>query len=37
MAADQFLNADITFKEIETIKKIFKQKNQLGLQLQTLI
>ena len=26
MAANQFLNADITFKEIETIKKIFKQK-----------
>ncbi len=26
MAADQFLNADITFKEIQTIKKIFKQK-----------
>ncbi|AYN67347.1 HDIG domain-containing protein [Euzebyella marina] len=26
MNADQFLNADITFKEIETIKKIFKQK-----------
>ncbi|QCW99419.1 HDIG domain-containing protein [Aggregatimonas sangjinii] len=26
MAADQFLNADITFKEIEAIKKIFKQK-----------
>lgn len=26
MAADQFINADITFKEIETIKKIFKQK-----------
>ncbi len=26
MAANQFVNADITFKEIETIKKIFKQK-----------
>lgn len=26
MAADQFLNANITFKEIQTIKKIFKQK-----------
>ena len=26
MKADQFLNANITFKEIETIKKIFKQK-----------
>lgn len=26
MAANQFLNADITFKEIESIKKIFKQK-----------
>jgi len=26
MAANQFLNADITFKEIEAIKKIFKQK-----------
>lgn len=26
MAANQFLNADITFKEIETIKKILKQK-----------
>lgn len=26
MAADQFVNANITFKEIETIKKIFKQK-----------
>lgn len=26
MAAHQFVNADITFKEIETIKKIFKQK-----------
>ncbi len=26
MGANQFLNADITFKEIETIKKIFKQK-----------
>ncbi len=26
MAADQFLNADITFKDIEKIKKIFKQK-----------
>jgi hypothetical protein len=26
MAANQFINADITFKEIETIKKIFKQK-----------
>tara|TARA_R110002033_G_scaffold44609_2_gene87502 strand:+ start:19754 stop:21736 length:1983 start_codon:yes stop_codon:yes gene_type:complete len=26
MKANQFLNADITFKEIETIKKIFKQK-----------
>lgn len=26
MAANQFLNADITFKEIEIIKKIFKQK-----------
>ncbi len=26
MAAKQFLNADITFKEIESIKKIFKQK-----------
>ncbi|NHF59759.1 HDIG domain-containing protein [Flavobacteriaceae bacterium TP-CH-4] len=26
MNADQFLNADITFKEIESIKKIFKQK-----------
>ncbi len=26
MAANQFLNANITFKEIETIKKIFKQK-----------
>ena len=26
MAADQFINADITFKEIETIKKVFKQK-----------
>lgn len=26
MSANQFLNADITFKEIETIKKIFKQK-----------
>ncbi len=24
--ANQFINADITFKEIETIKKIFKQK-----------
>lgn len=26
MAANQFLNADITFREIETIKKIFKQR-----------
>lgn len=26
MKANQFLNADITFKEIETVKKIFKQK-----------
>ncbi len=26
MSANQFLNADITFREIETIKKIFKQK-----------
>ncbi|MFS4493921.1 HD family phosphohydrolase [Maribacter sp. 2308TA10-17] len=26
MAANQFLNANITFKEIESIKKIFKQK-----------
>jgi len=26
MAANQFLNANITFKEIETIKKILKQK-----------
>ncbi len=26
MGAHQFLNADITFKEIESIKKIFKQK-----------
>ncbi len=26
MKANQFLNADITFKEIEIIKKIFKQK-----------
>lgn len=26
MAANQFINADITFKEIESIKKIFKQK-----------
>lgn len=26
MAANQFVNANITFKEIETIKKIFKQK-----------
>ncbi|HET8735962.1 MAG TPA: HDIG domain-containing protein [Pricia sp.] len=26
MAADQFLNADITFKEIEQIKKVLKQK-----------
>lgn len=26
MSADQFLNANITFKEIEIIKKIFKQK-----------
>ncbi|MFH6604477.1 HD family phosphohydrolase [Maribacter algicola] len=26
MSANQFLNANITFKEIETIKKIFKQK-----------
>lgn len=26
MKANQFINADITFKEIETIKKIFKQK-----------
>ncbi|MBC7000113.1 HDIG domain-containing metalloprotein [Cytophaga sp. FL35] len=26
MNADQFLNANITFKEIESIKKIFKQK-----------
>ena len=26
MKANQFLNADITFKEIEKIKKIFKQK-----------
>ena len=26
MSANQFLNADITFKEIEVIKKIFKQK-----------
>jgi len=26
MAANQFLNADVTFKEIEAIKKIFKQK-----------
>jgi len=26
MQADQFLNANITFKEIETIKKVFKQK-----------
>jgi hypothetical protein len=26
MKANQFLNADITFKEIESIKKIFKQK-----------
>jgi len=26
MAADQFINADITFKEIEIIKKVLKQK-----------
>lgn len=26
MSANQFVNADITFKEIEAIKKIFKQK-----------
>ncbi|GAB5472062.1 MAG: HDIG domain-containing protein [Maribacter sp.] len=26
MSANQFVNADITFKEIEVIKKIFKQK-----------
>jgi hypothetical protein len=26
MAADQFINADITFKEIEMIKKVLKQK-----------
>lgn len=26
MKANQFLNADITFKEIEAIKKVFKQK-----------
>ena len=26
MAAGQFINADITFKEIETIKKVLKQK-----------
>jgi membrane-associated HD superfamily phosphohydrolase len=26
MKSDQFVNADITFKEIETIKKIFKLK-----------
>ncbi len=26
MAANQFLNADITFREIETIKKIFKHR-----------
>ncbi len=26
MSANQFINANITFKEIETIKKIFKQK-----------
>lgn len=26
MGADQFINADITFKEIQSIKKIFKQK-----------
>ena len=26
MSANQFLNANITFREIETIKKIFKQK-----------
>ena len=26
MAANQFLNANITFREIETIKKIFKQR-----------
>ena len=26
MAADQFINADITFKEIETVKKVLKQK-----------
>lgn len=26
MSANQFINADITFKEIESIKKIFKQK-----------
>ncbi|MEM9143571.1 MAG: HDIG domain-containing metalloprotein [Bacteroidota bacterium] len=26
MQANQFLNADITFKEIETVKKVFKQK-----------
>ncbi len=26
MAANQFINADITFKEIESLKKIFKQK-----------
>jgi len=26
MAANQFINANITFKEIEIIKKIFKQK-----------
>ena len=26
MTADQFLNANITFKEIQTIKKVFKQK-----------
>ena len=26
MGANQFLNANITFREIEIIKKIFKQK-----------
>jgi membrane-associated HD superfamily phosphohydrolase len=26
MEADQFLNANITFKEIEAVKKVLKQK-----------
>ena len=26
MQANQFLNANITFKEIETVKKVLKQK-----------